>query len=186
MAGGGASSSQQAGVGMGTDDAKRQLAGGGGCPRIINVASSDNWQVRGLSGRPVLLKMGSYQPVTFYQWQGGGVVGHDAADERSLRHRDPDRGQGAGGPSAVNRQEWSGQHTHRQSATEVSGAPGQWLTVGGAFHNPRQAGRPDRQSIRHGRGQRQRTPDSADPGHAPVSQPVSGADPGCSPAAGWL
>jgi len=69
----GASSSQQAGVGLGLD-AKRQWLLEGDA-RHYERSQSDNWQVRGLSGRPVLLQMGSYQPVTFYQWQGGRVVG---------------------------------------------------------------------------------------------------------------
>lgn len=178
----GASSSQQAGVGLGLD-AKRQWLLEGDA-RHYERSQSDNWQVRGLSGRPVLLQMGSYQPVTFYQWRGGRVVGMMPLMNGLYATATliGDRVQVALSSEQA-RVERGNIHTG-QSATEVSGAPGQWLTVGGAFHNPRQPGGRDRQSIRHGRGQRQRTPDSADPGHAPVNQPVSGADPGRNPATG--
>ncbi len=69
----GASSSQQAG-GAGRDAAKRQWLLEGNAQQYQR-SQNDSWQVRGLSGRPVLLQMGTYQPVTFYQWNGGAVVG---------------------------------------------------------------------------------------------------------------
>ncbi len=71
--GAGASGSRPGGGGVGKEKAKRRRrggGGGGGYPR----PPQDQRQVRGLSGRPVLLQMGSYQPVTFYRWQGGRVV----------------------------------------------------------------------------------------------------------------
>lgn len=70
----GASSSQQAGVGLGQDAAKRQWLLEGNAQQYQR-SQNDSWQIRGLSGRPVLLQMGTYQPVTFYQWNGGAVVG---------------------------------------------------------------------------------------------------------------
>lgn len=125
----GASSGQQLGVGISNDNARRQwLAEGKG--QSYQRSQNDSWQVRGLSGRPVLLQMGSYQPVTFYRWQGGRVVGMvplinglyataTLMGERvqivlSSEQARLEQGSIRGG----------------QSATEVSGAPGQWLTVG--------------------------------------------------------
>ena len=124
----GASSSQQAGVGLGLD-AKRQWLLEGDA-RHYERSQSDNWQVRGLSGRPVLLQMGSYQPVTFYQWQGGRVVGMMPLMNGLYATATliGDRVQVALSSEQA-RVERGNIHTG-QSATEVSGAPGQWLTVG--------------------------------------------------------
>jgi hypothetical protein len=124
----GASSRQQAGVGLGLD-AKRQWLLEGDA-RHYERSQSDNWQVRGLSGRPVLLQMGSYQPVTFYQWQGGRVVGMMPLMNGLYATATliGDRVQVALSSEQA-RVERGNIHTG-QSATEVSGAPGQWLTVG--------------------------------------------------------
>lgn len=96
------------------------------------------WQVRGLSGRPVLLQMGSYQPVSFYCWRAGRVtallpivnglyasailVGEQvlirlSSEQTSLRQGLPERG---------------------QSDTELNVAPGQWVEVG-ALANSQQS-----------------------------------------------
>lgn len=125
----GASNSQQLGVGIGNDNAKRQWLMEGGAEDYQRI-QQDSWQVRGLSGRPVLLQMGSYQPVTFYRWQGGRAVGMVplinglyatatlvgervqialSSEQARLERGDIKRG---------------------QSATEVSGSPGEWMTVG--------------------------------------------------------
>ena len=125
----GASSGQQLGVGIGNDNARRQwLAEGKG--QSYQRSQSDSWQVRGLSGRPVLLQMGSYQPVTFYRWQGGRVVGMVPlmnglyATATLIGERVQ-----IALSSEQARLEQGTIHSG-QSATEVSGAPGQWLTVG--------------------------------------------------------
>jgi hypothetical protein len=50
------------------------MPNGSGCwrdARHYERSQSDNWQVRGLSGRPVLLQMGTYQPVTFISGREG-------------------------------------------------------------------------------------------------------------------
>ena len=125
----GASSSRQLGVGVGNDNARREWLVEGGAEDYQRT-QQDNWQVRGLSGRPVLLQMGSYQPVTFYRWQGGRVVammplvnglyatatliGERVQVALSSEQARLERGDVKTG----------------QSATEVSGAPGEWMTVG--------------------------------------------------------
>ena len=93
-------------------------------------SQNDSWQVRGLSGRPVLLQMGTYQPVTFYQWRGGQVVGlmplvNGLYATATLIG---DRVQIALSSEQARLEQ--GTINRGQSATEVSGAPGQWLTVG--------------------------------------------------------
>ncbi len=115
-------------MGLGLD-AKRQWLLEGDA-RHYERSQSDNWQVRGLSGRPVLLQMGSYQPVTFYQWQGGRVVGMMPLMNGLYATATliGDRVQVALSSEQA-RVERGNIHTG-QSATEVSGAPGQWLTVG--------------------------------------------------------
>ena len=81
-------------------------------------------------GLSVLLQMGAYQPVTFSRWQGGRVVammplvnglyatatliGERVQVALSSEQARLERGDIKTG----------------QSATEVSGAPGEWLTVG--------------------------------------------------------
>ena len=88
------------------------------------------WQIRGLSGRPVLLQLGSYRPVSLYRWRADRVtallpivsglyasatlVGERvriqlASEQASLRQGVPE---------------------HGQSATELDAAPGQWIEVG--------------------------------------------------------
>ncbi|MCO4203866.1 hypothetical protein M0N37_07270 [Aeromonas taiwanensis] len=125
----GASSSGQAGIGIGNDNRKRQWLIEGGA-RDYQRTQQDNWRVRGLSGRPVLLQMGSYQPVTFYQWQGGRVVGMMplVSGLYATATLIGDRVQVA--LSSEQARLERGNIRTGQSATEVSGAPGQWLTVG--------------------------------------------------------
>jgi hypothetical protein len=125
----GASSGQQIEVGIGGDAAKRQWLLEGNA-RQYQRSQNDSWQVRGLSGRPVLLQMGSYQPVTFYQWRGGQVVGlmpliNGLYATATLIG---DRVQIALSSEQARLEQ--GTVTTGQNATEVSGAPGQWLTVG--------------------------------------------------------
>jgi hypothetical protein len=116
----GASSSQQAGVGLGRD-AKRQWLLEGNAQQYQR-SQNDSWQVRGLSGRPVLLQMGTYQPVTFISGVGAGG-GADAAGERPLCHRHPDWRQGTDSAQQRAGQVEQGTINRGQSATEVSGAP---------------------------------------------------------------
>ena len=125
----GASSSRQAGIGIGNDNAKRRWLVEGGAEDYQRT-QQDNWQVRGLSGRPVLLQMGSYQPVTFYRWQGGRVVGMMPLMNGLYATATliGDRVQIA--LSSEQARLERGDIKTGQSATEVSGAPGQWLTVG--------------------------------------------------------
>ncbi|ARW81886.1 Type II and III secretion system family protein [Aeromonas salmonicida] len=125
----GASSGQQIEAGIGGDAAKRQWLLEGNA-RQYQRSQNDSWQVRGLSGRPVLLQMGSYQPVTFYQWRGGQVVGlipliNGLYATATLIG---DRVQIALSSEQARLEQ--GTVTTGQNATEVSGAPGQWLTVG--------------------------------------------------------
>lgn len=125
----GASDSRQVGVGIGNDNAKRQWLIEGGA-QDYQRSQQDSWQVRGLSGRPVLLQMGSYQPITFYRWQGGRVVGMVPlmnglyATATLIGERVQ-----IALSSEQARLEQGTVHSG-QSATEVSGAPGEWLTVG--------------------------------------------------------
>ncbi|MGY6037318.1 hypothetical protein [Aeromonas sp. AE23HZ002T15] len=125
----GASSSQQLGVGIGNDNARRQWLLEGGAENYQRT-QNDSWQVRGLSGRPVLLQMGSYQPVTFYRWQGGRVVGMVPLVNGLYATATlvGDRVQIA--LSSEQARLERGDIKTGQSATEVSGAPGEWLTVG--------------------------------------------------------
>ncbi len=125
----GASSGQQLGVGVGRDEAKRQWLLDGNA-RQYQQSQNDSWQVRGLSGRPVLLQMGSYQPVTFYQWRGGQVVGLMPLVNGlyATATMIGDRVQIALSSEQARLEQ--GTINRGQSATEVSGAPGQWLTVG--------------------------------------------------------
>jgi hypothetical protein len=125
----GAASGQQLWGSISRDEAKRQWLLDGNAQQYQR-SQNDSWQVRGLSGRPVLLQMGSYQPVTFYQWNGGAVVGmmpliNGLYATASLIG---DRVQIA--LSSEQARLDQGTINRGQSATEVSGAPGQWLTVG--------------------------------------------------------
>ena len=125
----GAASGQQLGGSISRDEAKRQWLLDGNAEQYQR-SQNDSWQVRGLSGRPVLLQMGSYQPVTFYQWNGGAVVGmmpliNGLYATASLIG---DRVQIALSSEQARLEQ--GTISTGQSATEVSGAPGQWLTVG--------------------------------------------------------
>lgn len=125
----GVSSGQQLGGSISHDEAKRQWLPDGNAQQYQR-SQNDSWQVRGLSGRPVLLQMGTYQPVTFYQWHGGAVVGmmpliNGLYATATLMG---DRVQIA--LSSEQARLDQGTITRGQNATEVSGAPGQWLTVG--------------------------------------------------------
>ncbi|MGN5184891.1 hypothetical protein ACTG1J_00985 [Aeromonas veronii] len=125
----GAASGQQLGGSISRDEAKRQWLLDGNA-RQYQRSQNDSWQVRGLSGRPVLLQMGSYQPVTFYQWNGGAVVGMMPLVNGLYATATliGDRVQIA--LSSEQARLDQGTINRGQSATEVSGAPGQWLTVG--------------------------------------------------------
>ncbi|MFQ1896740.1 hypothetical protein ACK36K_05280 [Aeromonas veronii] len=125
----GAASGQQLGGSISRDEAKRQWLVDGNAQQYQR-SQNDSWQVRGLSGRPVLLQMGSYQPVTFYQWNGGAVVGMMPLVNGLYATATliGDRVQIA--LSSEQARLDQGTINRGQSATEVSGAPGQWLTVG--------------------------------------------------------
>ncbi|MCR3958571.1 hypothetical protein NUK42_07405 [Aeromonas veronii] len=125
----GAASGQQLGGSISRDEAKRQWLLDGNAQQYQR-SQNDSWQVRGLSGRPVLLQMGSYQPVTFYQWNGGTVVGMMPLVNGLYATATliGDRVQIA--LSSEQARLDQGTINRGQSATEVSGAPGQWLTVG--------------------------------------------------------
>ncbi|MBM0491299.1 hypothetical protein GNZ06_05070 [Aeromonas jandaei] len=125
----GLSSSEQLGASVSRDEAKRQWLLDGNA-RQYQRSQNDSWQVRGLSGRPVLLQMGSYQPVTFYQWNGGAVVGMMPLVNGLYATATliGDRVQIALSSEQARLEQ--GTINRGQSATEVSGAPGQWLTVG--------------------------------------------------------
>lgn len=125
----GAASGQQLGGSISRDEAKRQWLLDGNAEQYQR-SQNDSWQVRGLSGRPVLLQMGSYQPVTFYQWNGGAVVGMMPLVNGLYATATliGDRVQIA--LSSEQARLDQGTINRGQSATEVSGAPGQWLTVG--------------------------------------------------------
>ncbi|PJG57903.1 hypothetical protein CUC53_15460 [Aeromonas cavernicola] len=122
-------SGEQLGGTLRRGEAKRQWLLDGNAQQYQR-SQNDNWQVRGLSGRPVLLQMGSYQPVTFYQWNGGAVVGmvplvNGLYATATLMG---DRVQIALSSEQARLEQ--GTVSTGQSGTEVSGAPGQWLTVG--------------------------------------------------------
>ncbi|MFQ2076832.1 hypothetical protein ACK33T_08145 [Aeromonas veronii] len=125
----GVASGQQLGGSISRDEAKRQWLLDGNVQQYQR-SQSDSWQVRGLSGRPVLLQMGSYQPVTFYQWNEGAVVGMMPLVNGLYATATliGDRVQIA--LSSEQARLDQGTINRGQSATEVSGAPGQWLTVG--------------------------------------------------------
>ena len=125
----GLSNSKQLGASVSRDEAKRQWLLDGNA-RQYQRSQNDSWQVRGLSGRPVLLQMGSYQPVTFYQWNGGAVVGMMPLVNGLYATATliGDRVQIALSSEQARLEQ--GTINRGQSATEVSGAPGQWLTVG--------------------------------------------------------
>lgn len=125
----GAASGQQLGGSISRDEAKRQWLLDGNAEQY-QLSQNDSWQVRGLSGRPVLLQMGSYQPVTFYQWNGGAVVGMMPLVNGLYATATliGDRVQIALSSEQARLEQ--GTISTGQSATEVSGAPGQWLTVG--------------------------------------------------------
>ncbi|MGL6006014.1 hypothetical protein [Aeromonas sobria] len=125
----GAASGQQLGGSISRDEAKRQWLLDGNAQQYQR-SQNDSWQVRGLSGRPVLLQMGSYQPVTFYQWSGGAVVGMMPLINGLYATATliGDRVQIALSSEQARLEQ--GTISTGQSATEVSGAPGQWLTVG--------------------------------------------------------
>lgn len=125
----GASSSGQAGIGIGNDNRKRQWLVEGGA-QDYQRSQQDHWQVRGLSGRPVLLQMGTYQPVTFYQWHGGRVVAMMPLVSGLYATATLIGDRVAVVLSSEQARMEQGQIRTGQSATEVSGAPGEWLTVG--------------------------------------------------------
>ncbi|MGY3868052.1 hypothetical protein ACW5W4_00645 [Aeromonas crassostreae] len=88
------------------------------------------WQIRGLSGRPVLLQLGSYRPVSLYRWRGDRVTAllpivsglYASAtlvgDRVRIRLASEQASLDQGVPE------------HGQSATELDAVPGQWTEVG--------------------------------------------------------
>ncbi len=147
----GTSSGQQLGGSISRDEAKRQWLLDGNAEQYQR-SQNDSWQVRGLSGRPVLLQMGSYQPVTFYQWNGGAVVGMMPLVNGLYATATliGDRVQIA--LSSEQARLDQGTINRGQSATEVSGAPGQWLTVGELSTSSAQQGSTLGTQLQGGRG----------------------------------
>ncbi len=147
----GLSNSEQLGGSVSRDEAKRQWLLDGNA-RQYQRSQNDSWQVRGLSGRPVLLQMGSYQPVTFYQWNGGAVVGMMPLVNGLYATATliGDRVQVALSSEQARLEQ--GTINRGQSATEVSGAPGQWLTVGELSTSSAQQGSTLGTQLQGGRG----------------------------------
>ena len=147
----GLSSSEQLGASVSRDEAKRQWLLDGNAQQYQR-SQNDSWQVRGLSGRPVLLQMGSYQPVTFYQWNGGAVVGMMPLVNGLYATATliGDRVQVALSSEQTRLEQ--GTINRGQSATEVSGAPGQWLTVGELSTSSAQQGSTLGTQLQGGRG----------------------------------
>nr|WP_245194093.1 hypothetical protein [Aeromonas jandaei] len=147
----GLSSSEQLGASVSRDDARRQWLLDGNAQQYQR-SQNDSWQVRGLSGRPVLLQMGSYQPVTFYQWNGGAVVGMMPLVNGLYATATliGDRVQVALSSEQARLEQ--GTINRGQSATEVSGAPGQWLTVGELSTSSAQQGSTLGSQLQGGRG----------------------------------
>ncbi|MFQ2123529.1 hypothetical protein ACK33G_03240 [Aeromonas jandaei] len=147
----GLSNSEQLGASVSRDEAKRQWLLDGNAQQYQR-SQNDSWQVRGLSGRPVLLQMGSYQPVTFYQWNGGAVVGMMPLVNGLYATATliGDRVQVALSSEQARLEQ--GTINRGQSATEVSGAPGQWLTVGELSTSSAQQGSTLGTQLQVGRG----------------------------------
>ncbi len=147
----GLSNSEQLGGSVSRDEAKRQWLLDGNA-RQYQRSQNDSWQVRGLSGRPVLLQMGSYQPVTFYQWNGGALVGMMPLVNGLYATATliGDRVQVALSSEQARLEQ--GTINRGQSATEVSGAPGQWLTVGELSTSSAQQGSTLGTQLQGGRG----------------------------------
>ncbi|MBL0665968.1 hypothetical protein JD488_04510 [Aeromonas jandaei] len=147
----GLSSSEQLGASVSRDEAKRQWLLDGNAQQYQR-SQNDSWQVRGLSGRPVLLQMGSYQPVTFYQWNGGAVVGMMPLVNGLYATATliGDRVQVALSSEQARLEQ--GTINRGQSATEVSGATGQWLTVGELSTSSAQQGSTLGTQLQGGRG----------------------------------
>ncbi|MCF7716879.1 hypothetical protein H9X98_04005 [Aeromonas jandaei] len=147
----GLSSSEQLGASVSRDEAKRQWLLDGNAQQYQR-SQNDSWQVRGLSGRPVLLQMGSYQPVIFYQWNGGAVVGMMPLVNGLYATATliGDRVQVALSSEQARLEQ--GAINRGQSATEVSGAPGQWLTVGELSTSSAQQGSTLGSQLQGGRG----------------------------------
>ncbi|WP_421232530.1 hypothetical protein [Aeromonas jandaei] len=147
----GLSNSEQLGASVSRDEAKRQWLLDGNAQQYQR-SQNDSWQVRGLSGRPVLLQMGSYQPVTFYQWNGGAVVGMMPLVNGLYATATliGDRVQVALSSEQARLEQ--GTINRGQSATEVSGATGQWLTVGELSTSSAQQGSTLGTQLQGGRG----------------------------------
>ncbi|QWL63138.1 hypothetical protein HQ399_13185 [Aeromonas jandaei] len=147
----GLSNSEQLGASVSRDEAKRQWLLDGNAEQYQR-SQNDSWQLRGLSGRPVLLQMGSYQPVTFYQWNGGAVVGMMPLVNGLYATATliGDRVQIALSSEQTRLEQ--GTINRGQSATEVSGAPGQWLTVGELSTSSAQQGSTLGTQLQGGRG----------------------------------
>ncbi|MGL5451974.1 MAG: hypothetical protein ACRDBT_06170 [Aeromonas sp.] len=124
-----ANRTQQRDVAIRRDEAKGQWQLDGAAQQFEG-SHNDHWQVSGLSGRPVLLQMGSYQPITFYQWHGGAVVGMIPLTHGLYATATLIGDQVQIALSSEQERQDQGQISTRQSRTELSGAVGQWLTVG--------------------------------------------------------
>ena len=154
----------------------------GGDARHYERSQSDNWQVRGLRAARVVadgvLSAGHLLPVA-----GGRVVGMMPLMNGLYATATliGDRVQVA--LSSEQARVGEGNIHTGQSATGGERRPGQWLTVG-SFPQPKAAGRPRSPIHQAWAGPAAANARPADPGHAPVNQPVSGADPEHNPATG--
>lgn len=160
----GASSSQQAGVGLGRDATKRQWLLEGNAQQYQR-SQNDSWQVRGLSAYRCYCRWApiNRSPLSV-AWRPGG--GADAAGERPLCHRHPDWRQSTDS-LAASRPGWSRAPSTGAERHRGERCPGQWLTVGSSPPARRSRAAAWAPSCR-GQWQSERSPDPADPGHAPV------------------
>lgn len=89
--------------------------------------SQGEWQVSGLSGRPVSLTLGQTRPVTLYGWRGGRWV--VLLEEREGIAATPTL-VGERVTVALNSRSATGMGAGANLSTEVSGRPGEWIELG--------------------------------------------------------
>lgn len=129
----GAASGQQLGGSISRDEAKRQWLVDGNA-RQYQRSQNDSWQVRGLSGRPVLLQMGSYSAGHLLSVERGGRGGDDAAGERPLCHGYLDWGSGADCAEQRTGEVGSGHHQSWPECHRGERGPRPVAVGGGAIH----------------------------------------------------
>ncbi|QFI54571.1 hypothetical protein [Aeromonas simiae] len=92
-----------------------------------SAQSQGEWQVSGLSGRPVSLTLGQTRPVTLYGWRGGRWV--VLLEEREGIAATPTL-VGERVTVALNSRSATGMGAGANLSTEVSGRPGEWIELG--------------------------------------------------------